>query len=56
MSLFLLLLILAIVLGIVGVAVHGLLYLLAVAILLFVADLAFFGLRRSRGTGRHRVR
>lgn len=56
MSLFLLLIIVAIVLGIIGVVVHGLLYLLAIAIVLFVADLAFFGLRWSRGAGRHRVR
>ena len=56
MSLFLILIIIAIVLGIVGTVVHGLLSLLIIAVVLFVADLAYFGLRWSRGTGKRRIR
>jgi hypothetical protein len=49
--LFLLLVIVAIVLGIVGVVAKGLLYLLVIAVALFVADLVYLGIRR-RGAAR----
>jgi len=50
MSAFLLLIIVAIVLGLIGAAAGGLGFLLAIAVVLFVADLAwgFWRLRRSR--------
>ncbi len=53
MVVFLIVLIVAIVLGIIGVAVHGLLYLLAVAVLLAVADVVFLAVRSARSPGRH---
>ncbi|GHH84064.1 hypothetical protein GCM10018781_72650 [Kitasatospora indigofera] len=56
MVLFLFLLLLAMVLGIIGAVAHGLLYLLIIAIALFIADLTYAGLRLRRGTGRHAVR
>ncbi len=48
MVLFLLVVIIAIVLGLVGVAVHGLLYLLAIGILLLIADVGYLAVRSSR--------
>lgn len=56
MVVFLIVLIVAIVLGIIGAAVHGLLYLLAIAVLLCVADVVFLAVRSARRPGRHRVR
>jgi hypothetical protein len=38
----------AIVLGIIGAVVHGLLYLLVIAVLLFTADVAFVAVRSTR--------
>lgn len=48
MVLFLLVVIIAIVLGLVGAVVHGLLYLLAIGVLLLIADVAYLALRSSR--------
>lgn len=50
MTLFLLLVIAAIVLGIIGVAVKGLFYLLIIGIVVFLGSLLFLGMR----LGRHR--
>lgn len=54
MVLFLLLIIAAIALGIIGFVVKGLLYLLIIGIIVFLADFIFFG-ARLRG-GRRRAR
>ncbi|WEO93035.1 hypothetical protein A6P39_002475 [Streptomyces sp. FXJ1.172] len=57
MSLFLLLVIVAIVLGIIGFVVHGLFYLLVIGVLVLVADLAYGATRfRRRGPRSPRVR
>lgn len=48
MVLFLLVVIIAIALGLVGAVAHGLFYLLVIGIVLFVADLLFFGTRFTR--------
>ncbi|MFD0260076.1 hypothetical protein ACFXKJ_35190 [Kitasatospora indigofera] len=56
MVLFLILLLTAMVLGIIGAVADGLLYLLVIAIALFVADLTYAGLRLRRGAGRHALR
>ncbi|HEY7484101.1 MAG TPA: hypothetical protein VH912_06515 [Streptosporangiaceae bacterium] len=52
MVLFLVIFLVAIALGIVGVAVHGLFYLLIIAVVLFLVDLVLGGIRvgRRRGT------
>ncbi|MGW1068727.1 hypothetical protein ACWD4F_29940 [Streptomyces aureus] len=55
MSLFLFLLLVAVVLGIIGFAAHGLFYLLVIGCLVLLADLAYVGLRLRRGGRRHRV-
>lgn len=52
MILFLLLVIVAIVLGIIGVVAKGLLYLLVIGAVLLVADLIYGGMRWSRRTAR----
>ncbi len=52
-ALFLLLVIVAIVLGIVGVVVKGLLYLLIIGIVVFLGALVFAALRMRRRPGRH---
>ncbi|MEU3844727.1 hypothetical protein AB0E88_32445 [Streptomyces sp. NPDC028635] len=54
MSLFLLLIIVALILGIIGAAVHGLLYLLIIGVVVLVADLAYGAMRFRRGGRRHR--
>ncbi|MEU8799249.1 hypothetical protein [Spirillospora sp. NPDC048819] len=51
MRLFLFVLLVAIVLGIIGFVVKGLLYLLIIAVLLFLADLVWSGIR----LGHHRA-
>jgi ABC-type iron transport system FetAB permease component len=51
MSLFLLLIIVAFVLGIIGAAADGLGFLLAIAVILFIADLVY-GFTRLRGRRR----
>jgi hypothetical protein len=53
--LFLLFIIAAIALGIIGFVVKGLLYLLIIGIIVFLADLIFLG-ARMRGTRRRPVR
>ncbi|MGW7386958.1 hypothetical protein [Streptomyces sp. NPDC054794] len=55
MSLFLLLIIVAIVLGIVGVAAHGLFYLLIIGIVVLLADLAYGATRFRSSRRRHRL-
>ena len=56
MAVFLLLIIVAIVLGIVGVVAKGLFFLLVIGIVLFLADLAYVAVRWSRRTGRQPIR
>ena len=48
MTAFLLVVIVAIVLGLLGAVVHGLFYLLVIGVLLFLADIAFAAVRSSR--------
>ncbi|MFC1401524.1 MULTISPECIES: hypothetical protein [Streptacidiphilus] len=48
MTVFLTVIIIAIVLGIIGFVVHGLLYLLVIGCLLLAADLVWMGARWSR--------
>jgi hypothetical protein len=55
-ALFLFLVIVAIVLGIVGVVAKGLLYLLIIGIVVFLGALAFAALRVRRRPGRHTAR
>ena len=55
-ALFLLLVIVAMVLGIVGVAAHGLLYLLFIGIVVFLAALIFAALRMRRRPGSRSTR
>lgn len=55
-ALFLLLVIVAIVLGIVGVVAKGLLYLLIIGIVVLLADLTFAALRMRRRPGRRPAR
>jgi len=52
LALFLLLVLVAVILGIIGAAASGLGYLLAIGIVIFAADLIFFGARLSRHTRR----
>jgi hypothetical protein len=56
MALFLLVLLVAVVLGIIGAAAEGLGHLLAIGIVLFAADVIFFALRLSQRAGRRPVR
>ncbi|MGW0331682.1 hypothetical protein ACWD0J_07340 [Streptomyces sp. NPDC003011] len=56
MVVFLLLVLVAVALGIVGVAVEGLGYLLVIGIVLFVADVAFITTRGIRRLRRRPVR
>lgn len=55
MVLFMALVIVAIVLGIIGVLAHGLIFLLIIGIVLFIADLVYLALRWRR-SGRRPVR
>lgn len=55
-ALFLLLVIAAIVLGIIGVAAKGMLYLLTIGIAVFLAALVFAALRMRRRPGRRPAR
>ncbi|MES4892386.1 hypothetical protein [Streptomyces sp. NPDC096012] len=55
MSVFLLLVLVALVLGIIGFAVHGLFYLLVIGAVVLVADLVYVALRLRRGRGARRV-
>jgi hypothetical protein len=56
MTLFLFVVIVAIVLGIIGTVVNGLGYLLAIAVAIFMADLIFIAMRWSRRTKRRPLR
>jgi hypothetical protein len=56
LAFFLLLILAAIVLGLVGAVAKGLFYLLIIGVVVFVIDLAFFGARWSRRSRRHVVR
>jgi hypothetical protein len=56
MVLFLLLVLVAVVLGIIGAAADGLGYLLAIGVVLFVADVAFFSARGFRRARRRPIR
>ncbi|WP_143645432.1 hypothetical protein [Streptomyces swartbergensis] len=56
MALFLLVVLVAVVLGIIGVAAEGLGYLLAIGIMLLAVDVIFFAVRLSRHAGRRPVR
>lgn len=55
LSLFLLLIIAAVALGIIGVVVHGLLWLLAIGVVVFLVDFVLLGVN-LRGRRRHPVR
>jgi hypothetical protein len=55
MSLFLFLILVAVVLGIIGFVGHGLVYLLVIGAVLVVLDLVFAAVRLRRGGRRHRV-
>ena len=54
MVIFLLVIIAAIALGIIGAVVKGLLYLLIIGIVVFLADFIFLGARLRSGRGRNR--
>ncbi|WP_198539349.1 hypothetical protein [Streptomyces graminilatus] len=55
-ALFLLLILVAVTLGIIGVTAHGLGFLLAIGILVLAVDLIFFGARLSRRVKRRPLR
>ena len=56
MALFLLLVLVAVVLGIIGAVAEGLGYLLIIGIVVLVAAVAFIAVRWSRRAGRHPIR
>jgi hypothetical protein len=56
MAFFLLVILVAVVLGIIGAAADGLAYLLVIGVVIFVADLLFFGTRLSRRARRRPLR
>jgi predicted membrane protein len=51
MALFLLIIIVAIALGILGVVIHGLFWLLIIGIVIFLANLVFGGIRLGKNRG-----
>ncbi|MFC9283184.1 hypothetical protein [Streptomyces collinus] len=55
MSLFLLLILVAVVLGIIGFATHGLFWLLIIGAAVLVVDLVYGGTRLRRGGRKHRL-
>ncbi|MET8132432.1 MULTISPECIES: hypothetical protein [unclassified Streptomyces] len=55
MTLFLFLILVALVLGIIGFAAHGLFYLLIIGCLVLLADLAYAGMRFRRGGRKQRM-
>ncbi|MFJ9907399.1 hypothetical protein ACIRVK_31665 [Streptomyces sp. NPDC101152] len=55
MSLFLLLILIALVLGIIGFAAHGLFYLLIIGVVVLLADLAYGAVRFRNGGRRRRI-
>ncbi|MFI6655389.1 hypothetical protein ACIBL8_07745 [Streptomyces sp. NPDC050523] len=55
MSLFLFLVLVAVILGVIGVAAHGLFYLLIIGALVLLIALAYAAMRFRRGGRKHRV-
>lgn len=55
-ALFLFLILVAVILGLIGVAAKGLFWLLLIGAVILVADLVLFGVRWSRRHGHHAVR
>jgi len=55
MSLFLFLILVAVVLGLIGVAAHGLFYLLVICVVVLLLDLVYAGARLRRGGRKQRV-
>jgi hypothetical protein len=55
MSLFLFLVLVALVLGIIGFAAHGLFYLLIIGAVVLIADLTYGAVRFRRGGRKHRL-
>ncbi|WP_199791400.1 hypothetical protein [Streptomyces sp. 142MFCol3.1] len=55
MSWFLFLILVAVVLGIIGFAVHGLFYLLIIGAVVLLADLVYAAMRIRRGGRKHRI-
>ncbi|MEU1201144.1 hypothetical protein ABZ446_33665 [Streptomyces sp. NPDC005813] len=55
MSWFLFLILVALVLGIIGFAVHGLFYLLIIGAVVLLADLVYAAMRIRRGGRKHRI-
>ncbi|MEU5312820.1 hypothetical protein [Streptomyces sp. NPDC021562] len=55
MTLFLLLILVALVLGIVGFAAHGLFYLFVIGAVVLAVDLLYGGLRLRHGGRHHRI-
>ncbi|MDX2682985.1 MULTISPECIES: hypothetical protein [unclassified Streptomyces] len=55
MSLFLFLILVALVLGIIGFAAHGMFYLLIIGALVLLADLIYAAMRFRRGGRKHRL-
>jgi len=55
MSLFLFLILVALVLGIIGFAAHGLFYLLIIGAVVLLADLTYGAVRLRRGGRKHRL-
>ncbi|MEV5145262.1 hypothetical protein [Streptomyces sp. NPDC052727] len=55
MSVFLFLILVAVVLGIIGFVAHGLLYLLIIGAVVLVLDLVYGAVRFRRGGRRHRL-
>ncbi|MFK8911313.1 hypothetical protein [Streptomyces sp. YS-3] len=56
MAMFLFLILVAVVLGLIGAVADGLGYLLAIGVVVLVADVVFFAMRWSRRRGRRPVR
>ncbi|WP_251096298.1 hypothetical protein [Streptomyces sp. Caat 7-52] len=55
MVLFLLLILVALVLGIIGFAAHGLFYLLVIGAVVLLIDLVYAAMRFRRGGRKHRI-
>ncbi|MEU0053447.1 hypothetical protein ABZ299_19350 [Streptomyces sp. NPDC006184] len=55
MTVFLFLILVAVVLGIIGVAAHGLFYLLIIGAVVLVVDLVYAAIRFRRGGRKHRI-
>jgi hypothetical protein len=55
MNLFLFLILVALVLGIIGFAAHGMFYLLIIGALVLLADLIYAAMRFRRGGRKHRL-